>query len=425
MGGRSPVPGDRRHDHADGRGPRYRGHPPAAQDRDRSRRNRRVPSLQARTSRRGHVDGSAGPARAGAAAAHPAGSLESNARAAALPRGRPRRLEPHGGGARRPPAGLYTLAGRLDHRRRRSAENPVGKACCRLRRPRRAPRGNDGCVRRGNRLGAAGSTARGKEAHAGACMPVGGPDLVVMAGPCAVESEQQILTAARGVAASGASLLRGGAFKPRTSPYDFQGLRQKGLELLAKARAETGLKIVTEVKDTETLATVAESADLLQIGARNMQNFSLLEAVGDMRKPVLLKRGMSSTIKELLMAAEYIVSRGNKQVILCERGIRTFETMTRNTLDLNAVPILKRESHLPVIVDPSHGIGIRSAVLPMARAAVACGADGLIIEVHPDPDRALSDGMQSLNLPSFEKLMREVEKIAAAMGRSLYRVARA
>ena len=252
-------------------------------------------------------------------------------------------------------------------------------------------------------------------------VPVGGPELVVMAGPCAVESEQQILTAARGVAASGASLLRGGAFKPRTSPYDFQ----KGLELLAKARAETGLKIVTEVKDTETLGAVVESADLLQIGARNMQNFSLLEAVGDVRKPVLLKRGMSSTIKELLMAAEYIVSRGNKQVILCERGIRTFETMTRNTLDLNAVPILKRESHLPVVVDPSHGIGIRSAVLPMARAAVACGADGLIIEVHPDPDRALSDGMQSLNLPSFEKLMREVEKIASAMGRSLYRVARA
>jgi 3-deoxy-7-phosphoheptulonate synthase len=256
-------------------------------------------------------------------------------------------------------------------------------------------------------------------------VPIGGPALIVMAGPCAVENEQQILAAARGVAASGASLLRGGAFKPRTSPYDFQGLKQRGLELLAKARAETGLKIVTEVKDTETLPQVAETADLLQIGARNMQNFSLLEAVGDLRKPVLLKRGMSSTIKELLMAAEYIVSRGNKQVILCERGIRTFETMTRNTLDLNAVPMLKRESHLPVVVDPSHGIGIRSAVLPMARAAVACGADGLIIEVHPDPDRALSDGAQSLNLPMFEKLMREVEKIAAVMGRGLHRVARA
>jgi len=209
-------------------------------------------------------------------------------------------------------------------------------------------------------------------------VPFGGPDIVVMAGPCAVESEQQILTAARGVAASGASLLRGGAFKPRTSPYDFQGLKEEGLRLLVKARAETGLKIVTEVKDTETLPAVAESADLLQIGARNMQNFSLLEAVGDLRKPVLLKRGMSSTIKELLMAAEYIVSRGNKQVILCERGIRTFETMTRNTLDLNAVPMLKRESHLPVVVDPSHGIGIRSAVLPMARAAVWMRADSKV-----------------------------------------------
>ena len=253
-------------------------------------------------------------------------------------------------------------------------------------------------------------------------VPIGGREIVVMAGPCAVESEQQILAAARGVRKSGASLLRGGAFKPRTSPYDFQGLRQKGLELLEKARGETGLKVVTEVKDTETLPLVAESADLLQIGARNMQNFSLLEAVGDLRKPVLLKRGMSSTIKELLMAAEYIVSRGNKQVILCERGIRTFETMTRNTLDLNAVPMLKAHSHLPVVVDPSHGIGIRSAVLPMARAAIAAGADGLIIEVHPDPDRALSDGMQSLDLPRFEVLMREIEKIASAVGRSLHRI---
>jgi 3-deoxy-7-phosphoheptulonate synthase len=250
-------------------------------------------------------------------------------------------------------------------------------------------------------------------------IPVGGKDLVVMAGPCAVESEAQILTAARGVAAAGASLLRGGAFKPRTSPYDFQGLKGEGLRLLSQARAETGLKVVTEVKDTETLPLVAEQADLIQIGARNMQNFSLLEAVGDLRKPVLLKRGMSSTIKELLMAAEYIVSRGNKQVILCERGIRTFETMTRNTLDLNAVPMLKSASHLPVVVDPSHGVGIRSAVLPMARAAVACGADGLIIEVHPDPDRALSDGMQSLSLPLFAQLMREVEAVARAIGRGL------
>jgi 3-deoxy-7-phosphoheptulonate synthase len=254
-------------------------------------------------------------------------------------------------------------------------------------------------------------------------VPIGGPQIVIMAGPCAVESEQQILTAARGVQKSGASILRGGAFKPRTSPYDFQGLREKGLKLLEKARDETGLKVVTEVKDTETLPLVAESADLLQIGARNMQNFSLLEAVGDLRKPVLLKRGMSSTIKELLMAAEYIVSRGNKQVVLCERGIRTFETMTRNTLDLNAVPMLKSHSHLPVVVDPSHGIGIRSAVLPMARAAVAAGADGLIIEVHPDPDRALSDGMQSLDLAHFATLMREIAAIAGAVGRSLHRIA--
>jgi len=248
---------------------------------------------------------------------------------------------------------------------------------------------------------------------------VGGRELIVMAGPCAVESESQILTCAKGVAASGANILRGGAFKPRTSPYDFQGLKEKGLELLARARTETGLRVVTEVKDTETLAAVAESADLIQIGARNMQNFSLLEAVGDLRKPVLLKRGMSATIKELLMAAEYIASRGNKQIILCERGIRTFETMTRNTLDLNAIPMLKAHSHLPVVVDPSHGIGIRSGVLPMARAAIAAGADGLIIEVHPDPDRALSDGMQSLTLPMFHELMNEVSKIAAAMGRSM------
>jgi 3-deoxy-7-phosphoheptulonate synthase len=253
-------------------------------------------------------------------------------------------------------------------------------------------------------------------------VPIGGGELVVMAGPCAVESEQQILTAARGVASSGASLLRGGAFKPRTSPYDFQGLKGEGLRLLERARAETGLKIVTEVKDTETLPQVAESADLLQIGARNMQNFSLLEAVGELRKPVLLKRGMSATIKELLMAAEYIASRGNKQIILCERGIRTFETATRNTLDLNAVPVLKSASHLPVVVDPSHGIGIRSHVLPMARAAVACGADGLILEVHPEPDRALSDGLQSLDLPLFAQVMKEVEAIAAVMGKPVHKV---
>ncbi|MBS2021223.1 MAG: 3-deoxy-7-phosphoheptulonate synthase [Deltaproteobacteria bacterium] len=249
---------------------------------------------------------------------------------------------------------------------------------------------------------------------------IGGKPIVVMAGPCSVENENQILTAARGVAEAGASMLRGGAFKPRTSPYEFQGLRFEGLELLAKARAETGLKVITEAKDTATLARVAETSDIVQIGARNMQNFSLLEAVGDLRKPVMLKRGNAATIKELLMAAEYIVSRGNKQVMLCERGIRTIETMTRNTLDLNAIPMLKMRSHLPVIVDPSHGIGIRNAVGPMARAAIAAGADGLIIEVHPDPDRALSDGMQSLTLPGFAQVMKELSAIAAAMGRSIH-----
>ena len=252
-------------------------------------------------------------------------------------------------------------------------------------------------------------------------VPVGGPQIVIMAGPCSVESEQQILTTARGVAAEGAALLRGGAFKPRTSPYEFQGLKGDGLKLLAQARAETGLKIITEVKDTATLQAVAEVADVLQIGARNMQNFSLLEAVGDTRKPVMLKRGPSATIKELLLAAEYIVARGNKQVMFCERGIRTFETMTRNTLDLNAVPMLKAHSHLPVIVDPSHGVGIRSAVPAMARAAIAAGADGIMVEVHPEPDRALSDGMQSLTLPMFAKLMRELDLIAQAVGRSVFR----
>src|SRR3954453_5106091 len=236
-------------------------------------------------------------------------------------------------------------------------------------------------------------------------VPIGGPELVVMAGPCAVENELQILTAARGVAASGASLLRGGAFKPRTSPYDFQGLRQKGLELLEKGRGEACIKVVTEGKDTETLPLVAESADLLQIGARNMQNFSLLEAVGDLRKPVLLKRGMSSTIKELLMAAEYIVSRGNKQVVLCERGIRTFETMTRNTLDLNAVPILKAKTRLPMVVDPTHGIGLRDFIPQMSLAAIAAGADALMIEVHDEPERAWSDGEQALTPEIFGELV--------------------
>ena len=245
---------------------------------------------------------------------------------------------------------------------------------------------------------------------------IGGGHVAVIAGPCAVESREQILSAARAVKASGATLLRGGAYKPRTSPYDFQGLQEEGLVLLAEARAETGLPIVTEVKDTERLNLVAQYADVLQIGARNMQNFSLLERVGELRKPVLLKRGPSATVKELLMAAEYIVARGNHQVMLCERGIRTFETSSRNTLDLNAVPILKALTHLPVLVDPSHGIGIRAHVSAMARAGIAAGADGLIVEVHPDPDHAMSDGPQSLTFPQFERLMGQVRGLSAVLG---------
>jgi len=250
-------------------------------------------------------------------------------------------------------------------------------------------------------------------------VPLGGRALVVMAGPCSVESREQILETARAVKAAGARFLRGGAFKPRTSPYEFQGLAEEGLKLLALAREETGLKVVTEVMDAETLPMVADYADVLQIGARSMQNFSLLKQLGAVRKPVLLKRGASATIKEWLMAAEYIVSRGNYAVALCERGIRTFETMTRNTLDLNAVPVLKALTHLPVIVDPSHGIGLRAHVPAMARAGVAAGADGLIIEVHPRPDRALSDGHQSLTPPEFGELMRQVGVIAGAVGRTL------
>jgi 3-deoxy-7-phosphoheptulonate synthase len=246
---------------------------------------------------------------------------------------------------------------------------------------------------------------------------LGGPGLAIMAGPCSVESEEQILEVARGVKELGATFLRGGAFKPRTSPYEFQGLGEVGLKLLALAREKTGLKVVTEVMDTDDLPLVADYADVLQLGARNMQNFSLLRRLGKLGKPVLLKRGPSATIKEWLMAAEYILSNGNYQVALCERGIRTFETMTRNTLDLNAVPVLKSLTHLPVIVDPSHGIGMRRHVPAMARAAIAAGADGLIIEVHPHPDQALSDGHQSLSLPEFADLMRAVRVIAGAVGR--------
>ncbi|MEZ4425615.1 MAG: 3-deoxy-7-phosphoheptulonate synthase [Gemmatimonadota bacterium] len=245
--------------------------------------------------------------------------------------------------------------------------------------------------------------------------------VVVIAGPCAVESREQILEAARSLKRSGAMLLRGGAFKPRSSPYSFQGLGQEGLDLLAEARAETGLGIVTEVVAPEDLAQVADTADMLQIGARNMQNFRLLSAVGELRTPVLLKRGMMATTDELLLAAEYVVAAGNSRVVLCERGIRTYETATRNTLDLAAVPVLKERTHLPVIVDPSHAAGRREWVGALSRAAVAAGADGLIIEVHPRPEEALSDGRQSLTLDAFADLMGELEQISRAVGRELAR----
>ncbi|MBK7584317.1 MAG: 3-deoxy-7-phosphoheptulonate synthase [Myxococcales bacterium] len=248
---------------------------------------------------------------------------------------------------------------------------------------------------------------------------IGGGPLVVMAGPCSVESREQVLETAKHVREHGASILRGGAFKPRTSPYDFQGLREEGLALLAEAREATGMPIITEVKDTETLQLVADYSDILQIGARNMQNFSLLEAVGALGKPVMLKRGIASSVNEWLMAAEYIVSRGNYQVMLCERGIRTFETMTRNTLDLGIVPILRSITHLPVIVDPSHGTGVAKAVGPMTRASVAAGVDGVIVEVHPNPSKALSDGPQALTFSMFADLMQEVRKVAAALGQAL------
>ncbi|HEX7488521.1 MAG TPA: 3-deoxy-7-phosphoheptulonate synthase [Anaeromyxobacteraceae bacterium] len=248
---------------------------------------------------------------------------------------------------------------------------------------------------------------------------LGGKAIAVMAGPCSVESKDQILEAAAGVKRYGATFLRGGAFKPRTSPYEFQGLGEEGLKLLALAREATGLKVVTEVMDADDLSMCVEYADVLQIGARNMQNYSLLRKLGSVKRPILLKRGPSATIKEFLMAAEYVLAHGNYQVALCERGIRTFETMTRNTLDLNAVPVLKSLTHLPVVVDPSHGIGLRAHVPAMARAGVAAGADALIIEVHPCPEQALSDGHQSLALPEFAELMRQVKVIAGAIGRPM------
>lgn len=248
---------------------------------------------------------------------------------------------------------------------------------------------------------------------------IGPGRFVVMAGPCAIESEAQIIETARRVKEAGAKILRGGAFKPRTSPYSFQGLGEEGLRLLAKAREETGLPFVTEALGIEELPLVAEYADMIQIGARNMQNFRLLEAVGRLRKPVLLKRGMMNTVDELLMSAEYILAQGNYQVVLCERGIRTFEPSTRNTLDLSCIPLVKKKSHLPIIVDPSHGTGRSDLVVPMSLAALACGADGLIVEVHPNPIEALSDGPQSLTPDQFATLMRELRKLAVIVGREM------
>jgi 3-deoxy-7-phosphoheptulonate synthase len=246
---------------------------------------------------------------------------------------------------------------------------------------------------------------------------VGGPEFVVMAGPCSVETEEQIHACARQVAACGGRILRGGAYKPRTSPYSFQGLGEEGLRLLAEAGRAAGLPTVTEVMHPDLVETVAARADILQIGARNVQNYALLSAVGRVRKPVLLKRGMMTTIEELLMAAEYVLAGGNGQVILCERGIRTFETSVRNTLDVSAVPVIKSQSHLPVILDPSHAAGKREYVPALALAALAAGADGIMVEMHPVPDEAFSDGRQSLDFPAFAALMDRLRPVGAALGR--------
>lgn len=248
---------------------------------------------------------------------------------------------------------------------------------------------------------------------------IGGTAVVMMAGPCSVENRDQILRAAEVVASAGAKILRGGAFKPRTSPYSFQGLGEDGLKLLREAADRNGLLVVSEVMDQTQIDLVSQYADILQVGARNMQNFNLLRELGKRRKPVLLKRGISATIEELLLSAEYILSGGNYDVILCERGIRTFESATRNTMDISAIPVVKKLSHLPIVADPSHGTGRRDHVLPLARAAVAAGADGLLIEVHPDPDRALSDGAQSLLPEQFEELMAQLRVIAPVVGRTL------
>ncbi|MFQ5549975.1 MAG: 3-deoxy-7-phosphoheptulonate synthase [Gemmatimonadales bacterium] len=248
---------------------------------------------------------------------------------------------------------------------------------------------------------------------------IGQDNFTVIAGPCSVEGEEQLLATAKAAKAAGAALLRGGAFKPRSSPYSFQGLGEAGLELLALAREETGLGVVTEVVAPEEVELVARYADVLQIGARNMQNFRLLSAAGEQPKPVLLKRGIMATVEELLLAAEYVASAGNPRVVLCERGIRTFETATRATLDIGAVPVLREKTHLPVIVDPSHAAGKRELVPALSRAAVAAGADGLIIEIHPDPTHARSDGRQSMKLEAFGELMRDLKSLALVMGRTV------
>ena len=247
---------------------------------------------------------------------------------------------------------------------------------------------------------------------------IGGDKPAIMAGPCAVESREQLMSTARAVRAAGATILRGGAYKPRTSPYSFQGLGEEGLKLLSEAREETGLKIVTEMMGLEQMDPVMEYTDIIQIGARNMQNYPLLSAIGELDKPVMLKRGMSATIREWLLSAEYIMNAGNHQVILCERGIRTFSEKTRNTLDLSSIPLVKELSHLPVIADPSHGTGMKKLVAPMSKAAIACGADGLIVEVHPNPEEALSDGSQSLRPEEFQELMQELSLIDSSLGGS-------
>ncbi len=248
---------------------------------------------------------------------------------------------------------------------------------------------------------------------------IGGEELTIIAGPCSIESRDQIFDVAGQLKEMGIKFLRAGAYKPRTSPYAFQGLKEEGLEYLADVKKELGMMIVTEAKDTNTLPQVAAVADIIQIGARNMQNFSLLEEVGELSNVVLLKRGLAATIEDLLMSAEYILSRGNYNVILCERGIRTFETQTRNTLDLNAIPVIKKHSHLPIIVDPSHGIGMWDKVTPMGMAAIACGADGLMIEVHPHPEEALSDGFQSLKPNTFKRLLEKIEQLAPVVNKKV------